>query len=145
MSSQEAFFHWRPDHLSDGFRHIQDSVEGKLIDVFRHAGFTEVTWRACPAVFPPVSDNVPRALANFDTCGFIKLAAETESGRLIGVPAVMPEAGEVIQMVALAILARMNMQELAEQLFPYVTMAEGLKLTAQTFNKHVKQLSCCAG
>jgi mercuric reductase len=30
-------------------------------------------------------------------------------------------------------------------LFPYLTMVEGLKLTAQTFNKDVKQLSCCAG
>ena len=27
----------------------------------------------------------------------------------------------------------------------YLTMVEGLKLAAQTFNKDVKQLSCCAG
>ena len=36
-------------------------------------------------------------------------------------------------------------QELADQLFPYLTMVEGLKLAAQTFTKDVKQLSCCAG
>jgi mercuric reductase len=35
--------------------------------------------------------------------------------------------------------------ELADQLFPYLTMVEGLKLAAQTFTKDVKQLSCCAG
>jgi DNA-binding Lrp family transcriptional regulator len=41
--------------------------------------------------------------------------------------------------------AERTVQELADQLFPYLTMVEGLKLAAQTFNKDVKQLSCCAG
>ncbi len=45
----------------------------------------------------------------------------------------------------LAIRNRMTVQELADQLFPYLTMVEGLKLAAQTFSKDVKQLSCCAG
>ena len=90
-------------------------------------------------------DNVPRALVNFDTRGFIKLVAEAGSGRLLGVQAVAPEAGELIQTAALAIRARMTVQDLANQLFPYLTMVEGLKLCAQTFTKDVKQLSCCAG
>ncbi|WP_454728062.1 MULTISPECIES: mercury(II) reductase [Cupriavidus] len=90
-------------------------------------------------------DNVPRALVNFDTHGFIKLVAEAGSGRLIGVQAVAPEAGEIIQTAAIAIRARMTVQDLADQLFPYLTMVEGLKLAAQTFSKDVKQLSCCAG
>ena len=90
-------------------------------------------------------DNVPRALANFDTRGFIKLVIEEGSGRLIGVQAVAPEAGELIQTGVLAIRNRMTVQELADQLFPYLTMVEGLKLAAQTFSKDVKQLSCCAG
>ena len=90
-------------------------------------------------------DNVPRALANFDTRGFIKLVAEASSGRLIGVQTVALGAGELIQTAVLAIRNRMTVQELAEQLFPYLTMVEGLKLAAQTFNKDVKQLSCCAG
>jgi len=90
-------------------------------------------------------DNVPRALVNFDTRGFIKLVIEAGSDRLIGVQAVAPEAGELIQAAALAIRAQMTVQELADQLFPYLTMVEGLKLAAQTFSKNVKQLSCCAG
>ncbi|EQD61110.1 Mercuric reductase MerA [mine drainage metagenome] len=90
-------------------------------------------------------DNVPRALANFDTRGFIKLVAEAGSGRLIGVQAVAAEAGELIQTAALAIHKRMTVQELADQLFPYLTMVEGLKLAAQTFTKDIAQLSCCAG
>ncbi|MFM0388360.1 mercury(II) reductase [Paraburkholderia dipogonis] len=90
-------------------------------------------------------DNVPRALVNFDTRGFIKLVAEAGSGRLIGVQAVAPEAGEIIQTAAIAIRAKMTVQDLADQLFPYLTMVEGLKLAAQTFSKDVTQLSCCAG
>jgi mercuric reductase len=90
-------------------------------------------------------DNVPRALANFDTQGFIKLVIEKASGRLIGVQTVAPEAGELIQTAVLAIRNRMTVQELADQLFPYLTMVEGLKLAAQTFSKDVRRLSCCAG
>ncbi|RKE37429.1 mercuric reductase [Paraburkholderia sp. BL23I1N1] len=90
-------------------------------------------------------DNVPRALVNFDTRGVIKLVAEAGSGRLMGVQAVAPEAGEIIQAAAIAIRARMTVHDLADQLFPYLTMVEGLKLAAQTFSKDVTQLSCCAG
>jgi mercuric reductase len=89
-------------------------------------------------------DNVPRAIANFDTRGFIKLVVEEGSHRLIGVQAVASEAGELIQAAALAIRGKMTAQELAQQLFPYLTMVEGLKLAAQTFDRDVKQLSCCA-
>jgi mercuric reductase len=90
-------------------------------------------------------ENVPRALANFDTRGFIKLVAEKASGRLLGAQLLAAEAGEIVQSAALAIRARMTVADLANELFPYLTMAEGLKLCAQTFTKDVKQLSCCAG
>jgi len=90
-------------------------------------------------------ENVPRALANFDTRGFIKLVAEIESGRIVGCQVVALEGGEIIQTAALAIRNKMTIDDLANQLFPYLTMVEGLKLCAQTFNKDVKQLSCCAG
>ena len=89
-------------------------------------------------------DNVPRALVNFDTRGFIKIVAEAGAGRLLGVQAVAQEAGELIQAAALAIHHRMTVSDLSGQLFPYLTMVEGLKLCAQTFTKDVKQLSCCA-
>lgn len=89
-------------------------------------------------------DNVPRALVNFDTRGFIKLVAESGSGKLLGVHAVAADAGELIQTAALAIHHNMSVTELASQLFPYLTMVEGLKLCAQTFTRDVTQLSCCA-
>lgn len=90
-------------------------------------------------------DNVPRALANFDTRGFIKLVAEAGSRRLLGAQILAPEAGEIIQIAVLAIRHGMTVEALGNELFPYLVMAEGLKLCAQTFTKDVKQLSCCAG
>jgi mercuric reductase len=90
-------------------------------------------------------DNVPRALANFDTRGFIKLVVDKKTGRLLGAQVLASDAGEIIQTAALAIKNRMTVADLAGQLFPYLTMVEGLKLCAQTFTKDVKQLSCCAG
>jgi len=89
--------------------------------------------------------HVPRALANFETDGFIKLVVEAASGRLIGAQILAHEGGELIQSAALAISNRMTVAELSNQLFPYLTMVEGLKLCAQTFNKDVTELSCCAG
>lgn len=88
--------------------------------------------------------NVPRALVNFETGGFIKMVAEQDSGRLLGVQAVTGEAGELIQTAVMAMRARMTVQEIGDELFPYLTMVEGLKLCAQTFTKDVRRLSCCA-
>lgn len=90
-------------------------------------------------------DNVPRALANFDTSGFIKLVADKHSGRILGTQVLAAEGGEIIQTAAIAIRNRMSVADVAGQLFPYLTMVEGLKLCALTFTKNVKQLSCCAG
>ncbi|MDK8462333.1 mercury(II) reductase [Marinobacter sp. SS13-12] len=90
-------------------------------------------------------ENVPRALVNFDTHGFIRMVAERDSGRLLGVQAVTAEAGELIQTAVMALRASMTVQEIGDELFPYLTMVEGLKLCAQSFTKDVSQLSCCAG
>jgi len=89
-------------------------------------------------------ENVPKALVNFETEGFIKLVRDAQTDRLIGAQILAPEAGEMIQTVVLAIRNEMTVQALSDQLFPYLTMVEGLKLCAQTFYKDVKQLSCCA-
>ena len=89
--------------------------------------------------------SVSRALVNFDTRGFIKIAVDASSGRMLGVQVGADGAGEVIQTAAIALRAGMTAAELAEQLFPYLTMVEGLRLCAQTFSKDFRKLSCCAG
>ena len=54
-------------------------------------------------------------------------------------------AGELLQSAVLAIHNRVTVEELANLLFPCLTMVEGLKLASQTFTRDVSELSCCAG
>ncbi len=90
-------------------------------------------------------DHVPRALAARDTRGLIKLVADRATDRLLGAHVLAADAGEVIQIAVVAMKANMTVRQLADMLFPYLTLAEGLKLAAQTFEKDVAKLSCCAG
>jgi len=78
-------------------------------------------------------DQVPGARASFETGGFIKMVAQTDSLRLLGVQAVAPHAGELIQAAVFAMRAQMTVQDIAEQLFPALTMVEGLNLCARLF------------
>lgn len=87
---------------------------------------------------------VPRALAARDTRGFIKLVADRRTNRLVGAHILATEAGEMIQEPALAIRHGISIDDLAAAFHPYLTLAEGIKLAAQTFTKDVKKLSCCA-
>jgi len=87
---------------------------------------------------------IPRALVNADARGLIKLVAETPSGRLVGASALADGAPDLIQAAVLAIDRRMTVGELASTWAPYLAMAEGLKLAAQTFDRDVSRLSCCA-
>jgi len=90
-------------------------------------------------------DNVPRALAARDTRGLIKLVADKDSKKLLGAHILAPEGADSIQTAAIAIKTGMTVDDLGSMVFPYLTTVEGLKLAAQTFDKDVSKLSCCAG
>lgn len=90
------------------------------------------------------ASSVPRALVNRDAHGVIKLVADTATDRLLGASIVGEGAGDVIQAAVLAIRHGLTSAELAATFHPYLTMAEGLKLAAQTFTRDVAKLSCCA-
>lgn len=112
------------------------------------AGLTETAARAAGytvATSVLSLDNVPRALAARDTRGLIKLVADAKTRKLLGAHILAPEGADSIQTAAMAIKFGMTVEQLGEMIFPYLTTVEGLKLAAQTFNKDVKMLSCCAG
>jgi len=90
-------------------------------------------------------EHVPRALAARDTRGLIKLVADSKTNRLIGAQILAPEGADSIQTAVLAIQQGLTVTDLAATTFPYLTTVEGLKLAAQTFDKDVSKLSCCAG
>lgn len=87
---------------------------------------------------------VPRAIAARDTRGLIKLIADASTNLLVGAHILAPEAGDLINQAALAMRFEIRVDEIASMLYPYLTNAEGLKLAAQTFDKDVAKLSCCA-
>jgi mercuric reductase len=89
-------------------------------------------------------EHVPRALVNRDTRGLIKLVADRDTDRLLGASVLADAGGEVIQTAVVAIRQGMTTAELAATFHPYLTMVEGLKLAAQTFDRDVAKLSCCA-
>ena len=71
--------------------------------------------------------------------GVMDLALPDDEKRLA------PEGADSIQTAALAIKQGLTVGDLAESIFPYLTTVEGLKLAAQTFEKDLAKLSCCAG
>jgi mercuric reductase len=88
---------------------------------------------------------VPRALVNRETTGVFKLVADAKTLKILGVHIVAENAGDVIYAGTLAVKFGLTIEDLRESLAPYLTMAEGLKLAALTFDKDVSKLSCCAG
>jgi mercuric reductase len=88
---------------------------------------------------------VPRALVNRETTGVFKLVADANTYKILGVHIVAENAGDVIYAATLAVKFGLTVQDLRESLAPYLTIAEGLKLAALTFDKDVSKLSCCAG
>ncbi|EWG09322.1 mercury(II) reductase [Cytobacillus firmus] len=90
-------------------------------------------------------DAVPRAIVNHETTGVFKLVADAKTLKVLGVHIVSENAGDVIYAATLAVKFGLTVEDLKDSLAPYLTMAEGLKLAALTFDKDVSKLSCCAG
>ena len=87
---------------------------------------------------------VPRAIVNRDTRGVVKIVAEVGTGRVVGIHMIGANAGDAILAATYALEANMTVDQLAHTWAPYLTMAEGIKLAAQSFSTDVAKLSCCA-
>ena len=92
----------------------------------------------------PLSE-VPRAVVARETRGFIKLVRDRETDRLLGGRILAPEGSELLMELGVAIRAEMTVEELTDTLHPYLTLSEGIRLAAMTFERAVDELSCCAG
>ncbi len=87
---------------------------------------------------------VPRALVNRDTRGFIKIVADADTGRIVGITAVAKDAGDLAAAGVYILEAGMTVEQVAILWSPYLTMAEGIKIAAQSFTTDISKLSCCA-
>ena len=88
-------------------------------------------------------EDVPRALVNHDTRGAVKLVADAETGKVLGVHAVADGAGELMLAATYAIKTGMTVDDLADTWAPYLTMAESLRIAAGLFRNELPT-SCCA-
>jgi mercuric reductase len=89
-------------------------------------------------------EHVPRARVNLDTRGLFKVVAERTTGKVLGIHVLAENAGDVVLAGVYAVKIGLTVQDLADTWAPYLTMAEGIKLAAQSFKTDVSQLSCCA-
>ena len=89
-------------------------------------------------------DQVPRALVSHDARGLVKVVSESASGKLLGIHAIAPNAGEFMGEAALAVRFGLTARDVAGTLHPYLTWIESVKLASQGFEMDVSKLSCCA-
>jgi len=89
--------------------------------------------------------DVPRAIVeHVEEDGLVVIVAERGGERILGIHMVGPGADDVIQAGVLAVREGLTVADLADTWAPYLTMAEALRLAAQSFHADVANLSCCA-
>jgi mercuric reductase len=89
-------------------------------------------------------EQVPRAQAVRNPRGVIKMVAERDSGKVLGVSMVGMDAAEVIHEAAIGIRLGATVEDFIGMLHIYPTMSEALKIVALSFIKDISKLSCCA-
>ena len=95
---------------------------------------------ACRTISLP---DVPRALANQDTRGAIKMVADADTALVLGIHAAADAAGEMMLAATYAIRAGMTVDDIANTWAPYLTMAESIRIAAGLFRNPLPT-SCCA-
>ncbi len=87
---------------------------------------------------------VPRAGAIHDTRGIIKMVADADTDKVLGVSMVGASAAEVIHEAAMGLRFGATIDDFIGLIHIYPTMAEALKIAAISRHKDPAKLSCCA-
>ena len=87
---------------------------------------------------------VPRAIVNRSPHGLVKLVAELDTGRILGVHLLAEGAGDAILAGVYAIEVGLTVTQMANTWNPYLTIGEAIHLAAQSFTRDPSRLSCCA-
>ncbi|MBN9607917.1 MAG: mercury(II) reductase [Actinobacteria bacterium 69-20] len=110
------------------------------------AGMTEADVIAagyrCSCRYLPITD-LPRAMVDHRSRGGIKIVADADSGKVLGIHALTDNAGEMMLAATYAITAGFTVTQLADTWAPYLTTAEGIRLAANLFRNELPT-SCCA-
>lgn len=89
-------------------------------------------------------DAVPKAACIRDTRGLVKMVIEKDTRKILGVHLVAHRGADIIHEAALAIRCGLTTRDLIDMIHVYPTMSEAIRMAAQTFEKDVSKLSCCA-
>ncbi len=89
------------------------------------------------------AQDIPRALANRDTRGALKIVIDADTRKVLGVHAALDGAGDVMLAATYAIKFGLTVDDIADTWAPYLTMAESLRIAAGLF-RSTMPTSCCA-
>lgn len=88
-------------------------------------------------------EHVAKAHILGDTRGLSKMVADRETGRIVGVHVLAPNAGDIISAAELILKSKMTVDQVLETLPVFPTLSEALKINALSLVTDVSKLSCC--
>lgn len=98
---------------------------------------------ACACRTLPMSA-VPKAAILRDTRGLVKMVAEAETGRILGVSIVARGAGDLIHEATLAIKHGLTVDDIIDTIHVFPTLSESLKLVAVSYyRRDIANMPCC--
>jgi mercuric reductase len=86
---------------------------------------------------------VPKAHLIGDTRGLVKLVADGENRRIVGVHVMAPHAADIIHEGVLAVKHRLTVEDIIDTVHIFPTLSESIKIAAQSFVRNTRKMSCC--
>jgi len=87
---------------------------------------------------------VPKPLIVEDTRGLVKIVAEAESHKILGLHLLASLAPEMIHVGVLAVKHALTLEDIIDTVHVFPTHSEAIKLAALSFFEDIDKLSCCA-
>ncbi|MDE1852862.1 MAG: mercury(II) reductase [Thaumarchaeota archaeon] len=88
-------------------------------------------------------DKVAKAEMLGETEGLVKLIIDPNTGRVVGLHVLSPMATEYALEGAMAIKHGLRYDDIIDTTHIFPTLAEGVKLAAQSFTRSIDKMSCC--
>ena len=86
---------------------------------------------------------VPKAHVIGDTRGVVKLVADRETKKILGLHIVAPHAADLIHEGVMAVKNGLTIDDIIDTVHVFPTLSESVKLAAQSFYMDVGKMSCC--
>jgi len=87
---------------------------------------------------------VPKPIIIEDTRGLVKIVAERDSHKILGVHILASLAPDMIHEGVLAVKHRLTLEDIIDTVHVFPTHSEAIKLAALSFFEDVDKLTCCA-